>query len=60
MYIASDPFGKYISDRSKKYYLKDGSNEYIVRFRNGITEILEEDTDRNLSDTLCNDLIIID
>jgi len=60
MYIASDPFGKYLSDRSKKYYLKDGTNEYSVRFRHGITEIVEKDSEREISDPLCNELVIID
>ncbi len=41
MYIVSDPFGKYMSD-NKQYFLKDNKNIYLIRKRNGITELIEK------------------
>lgn len=60
MYIASDPFGDYVSDRKKNYYLSDGNREYLVRFEEGITKILEnEDRERTMEESW-NELIIND
>ena len=60
MYIASDPFGKYLTDRNKEYVLSDGSREYTIRFRNGISEILEKERSSGNTDASCNELIVID
>ena len=60
MYIASDPFHKYITDRDRKYFLNDGNNRYSIRFKDGITEIVEtEDRERDMKDSW-NELIIND
>ena len=40
MYIKTDPFRKYIGKR-EGYVLDDGKNIYPIRYRNGITELLE-------------------
>lgn len=41
MYIKTDPFGKYINKKAG-YRLDDGINSYPIRYKNGITELLEE------------------
>ena len=40
MYIKTDPFRKYIG-KKEGYFLDDGNNTYSIRYRNGITELLE-------------------
>ena len=42
MYIKTDPFRKYIG-KKEGYVLDDGNNTYPIRYRNGITELLEND-----------------
>ena len=40
MYIKTDPFRKYIGKKDG-YVLYDGKNTYPIRYRNGVTELLE-------------------
>lgn len=46
MYIKTDPFRKYI-DKKEGYILDDGKNTYSIRYRNGITELLENEVNNN-------------
>lgn len=60
MYIKSNPFDKYIND-NKKYYLDDGTIRYPIRIVNGITELLQPDTEHiNKYNEHCLSLIIKD
>lgn len=42
MYIISDPFREYMNG-NKHYFLKENRNTYMIRKRNGITQLIEKD-----------------
>lgn len=46
MYIRTNPLDRYM-DENKKYYLSDGTNDYLIRHNHGLTELIE--TDKNHS-----------
>ena len=46
MYIKTNPLDRYM-DENKKYYLSDGTNDYLIRHNHGLTELIE--TDKNHS-----------
>lgn len=58
MYLKANPFDKYI-DNSKKYYIKDFNNKYLIRHNHSITELVEVNDNQNITNIDFNQKFII-
>ena len=41
MYMAKNPFKKFVSNKDAKYTLSDGANKFLLKFNDSYTEIIE-------------------